>query len=93
MKRSDYFYSVLLLGNLALIVYGLLNYFWVMAGLLVFSSTFSFVMFLIRTNVKSIAAQTKQEEEPIDFYKTGTRTTYYQGTYNAEELKQVNAAR
>lgn len=92
MKRSDYFYSVLLLGIVALIIYGFLNYFLIMAGLIAFSSTFSFVVFLIQTRIKTPIEDVKTGEQPIDFYKSGTRTTYYQTGYNVDGLKQVNSA-
>ena len=63
-----------------------------MAGLIAFSSTFSFVIFLIQTRIKVPIADAKTLEEPIDFYKAGTRTTYYQMRYNPEELKQASGA-
>jgi len=91
MKRSGYFYTFLLLATVALMVYGFLIYFWIMAGLMVFSSVFSFVVFLIQTRVKAPVANAKNSEKPIDFYKAGTRTTYYQSDYQFEQLKQVNA--
>ncbi|MVN21060.1 hypothetical protein [Mucilaginibacter arboris] len=95
MKRSNYFYASLLLGMLALIVYGFINYFWMMAGLIAFSSVFSFVVFLVQTHIKSPAANAEHQEEPIDFYKTGTRTTYYNTstdtTYATGARKAVNA--
>lgn len=90
MKKSDYFYSVLLLGILALIIYGFQNYFWIMAALIAFSSVFSFVVFLVQTKIKLPAANQNAASEPIDFYKAGTRTTYYQTDY-IDQLKQANA--
>lgn len=87
MKRSYYFYSIVLLGMLALIVYGFLNYFWMMAALIAFSTVFNFVFFLVQTKVKQSAANENYADKPIDFYKTGTRTTYYY----TEQLKQANS--
>ncbi|RYY06522.1 MAG: hypothetical protein EOP43_06100 [Sphingobacteriaceae bacterium] len=92
MKKSDYFYSVFFLGIAALIIYGFINFFWMMAGLIALSSTFSFVIFLIQTRIKVPVADAKTTEEPVEFYKAGTRTTYYQMRYNPEELKQANGA-
>ncbi|RYE36217.1 MAG: hypothetical protein EOP42_04175 [Sphingobacteriaceae bacterium] len=90
MKKSDYFYSVLFLGIAALMIYGFINFFWMMAGLIAFSSTFSFVVFLIQTNIKTPVADSKTLEEPVDFYQAGPQTTYYQMRYNPEELKQAS---
>jgi preprotein translocase subunit SecY len=87
MKRSDYFYTFLLLGTIALIVYGFLNFFWTMVGLIALSSVFSFVVFLVQTRVKLPVANENFGEQPIDFYKTDTRTTYYM----PEQRKQANA--
>lgn len=87
MKRSDYFYTFLLLGILAAIVYGFINYFFVMIGLIAFSSVFSFVVFLVQTRVDLSAIDENAEEKPIDFYKVNTRTTYYV----TDHRKQANA--
>lgn len=90
MKKSDYFYSVFFIGVFSLIIYGFINYFWMMAGLIVFSSTFSFLVFLIQTRIKTPVADAKSLEEPIEFYTAGSQTTYYQMRYNPEELKQAS---
>jgi preprotein translocase subunit SecY len=87
MKRSDYFYTFLLLGTIALIVYGFLNFFWIMAGLIVLSSVFSFVVFLVQTRVKLPVENENHAEQPIDFYRTDIKTTYYV----QEQRKLVNA--
>ena len=87
MKISDYFYSILLLAFLALTVYGFTLYFWTMAGLIAFSSVFSFVVFLIQTRVKLPEANENRTDNSIDFYKNDNRTTYYL----TDERKQVNA--
>ncbi|MGI4021513.1 MAG: hypothetical protein ACRYFA_08415 [Janthinobacterium lividum] len=87
MKKSNYFYTFLLLGILAVIIYGFLNYFFVMVGLIAFSSVFSFVVFLVQTRVDVSAINENSEEKPIDFYKVNTRTTYYV----SEQRKQANA--
>ena len=86
MKRSDYFYTFLLLGMLALIIYGFQNYFWIMFSLIAFSSVFNFVMFIIQTRLKLPIAGENYADEPIDFYKADTRTTYYID----EKRKKVN---
>lgn len=87
MKRSDYFYSILLLAFLALGVYAFTYYFWIMAGLIAFSSVFSFVVFLIQTRVKLPEANENQVDNPIDFYTASDRTSYYV----TDDRKQVNA--
>lgn len=87
MKRLAYFYRILLLGIFALIVYDFLNYLWVMISLIAFSSVFSFVVFLIQTKTKPSIENKNHQEEPIDFYKTNSRTSYY----ITEQRKQVNA--
>lgn len=92
MKKSDYFYSILFLGIAALIIYGFINFFWMMAGIIAFSSTLSFVIFLVQTYIKVPVADTKTLEEPIDFFKAGTQTTYYDMRHKFEELKQANGA-
>lgn len=92
MKRSDYFYSIMALAILALIGYGFINYFWIMAGLIAFSSTFSFVVFLIQTHIKTPVADTKTLQEPIEFYRAEPTLTYYQMGQNHQELKQANGA-
>lgn len=63
-----------------------------MAGLIAFSSTFSFVVFLIQTHVKLPVADVKTTETPIEFYKPESTLTYYQMRSNSEELKQANGA-
>lgn len=92
MKRSDYFYSVLFLGILALIGYGFTIYFWIMAALIALSSTFSFVVFLVQTHLKTPVADAKTLQEPIDFYEAEPTLTYYQMRHNQQELKQANGA-
>ncbi|RYE36776.1 MAG: hypothetical protein EOP42_02065 [Sphingobacteriaceae bacterium] len=92
MKKSDYFYSVFFVGIFALIVYGFINYFWMMAGLIALSSTFSFVVFLIQTHIKVPVADAKTLEEPIEFSKPESQITYYQMRYQHEGLKQANGA-
>ncbi len=57
-----------------------------MVGLMFFSSAFSFVVFLVQTRVNTRAADGNFVDEPIDFYKADTRTTYY----ISEQRKQVN---
>jgi hypothetical protein len=86
MKRIDYFYASIILGILALIVYGFLNYFGMMVGLIAFSSVFNFVVFLIKTKSTVPVAKETVAEKPIDFYTVGTRTTYY----NHEALDTVS---
>ena len=61
-----------------------------MAGLIAFSSTFSFIVFFIQTRIKVPVADAKTLEEPIEFYKPDSQTTYYQMRYQPEELKQAN---
>lgn len=82
MKRSNYFYAFLLLGIFALIIYGFLIQFWLMVGLIAFSCVFNFVIFLVKTKVDLPAATGKSAEEPVDFYNTGTRSTYYKTDYD-----------
>lgn len=94
MKKSDYFYASLILGMLALVVYGFLNYFGIMVGLLAFSSVFNFVVFLIKTKVTVPVATKTVADKPIDFYTIGTRSTYYKtddNSYKVESRKVVNA--
>lgn len=90
MKRRNYFYTVLLLGILALVIYGLINYFLIMIGLIAFSSVFNFVLFLIQTRVKPPVANKNYTDNPVDFYTTSKRTTYYQKEQNLEPLKHAN---
>lgn len=84
MKRSNNFYAFLLLGIFALIIYGFLIHVWLMIGLIAFSSVFNFVFFLVKTKVNIPAVNEKTAEEPIDFYNTGTRNTYYKTDYNID---------
>ncbi len=62
-----------------------------MIGLIAFSSVFNFVLFLIKTRVKTPVANKNYADNPVDFYKTSNRTTYYQTEQNLEPLKQANA--
>jgi len=95
MKRSDYFYASIILGILALVIYGFLNHFGIMVALIAFSSLFNFVVFLIKTKAAVHSAAKNLVDQPIDFYNVGTRTTYYKNEYNKnytpERRKTVNA--
>ncbi len=92
MKKSDYFYSVFFVGIFALIIYGFINYFWMMAGLIALSSTFSFVVFLIQTRIKVPVADAKTLDEPVEFSNPENKITYYQMRYQHEELKRASGA-
>ena len=95
MKASDYFFSFLLLSIAGLLVYGFIQYFWIMIGLAVFSSALSFVVFLYQTKIKPPVAQEQLSDKTIDFYTTNNRTTYYttglQHEFESQQLKQANA--
>ena len=90
MKSFYYFYSFLLLGILALLIYGFKNYTAVMTGLIALSSVLNFSIFLFKTQKKTVisAANAKDlSDDLIDFYKADTRTSYY----IEEPRKQANA--
>ena len=102
MKRSKYFYVSAILVIAAVYVYAFLTYFWIMTAFILTSSLFSFVMFLVKTRITNPIANALYEEEPIDFYKTETRTSYYVNTEKSyqntdmpffnDQPKQANAS-
>lgn len=77
MKRSKYLYVLAILVIAAVYIYAILTYFWIMTAFIFTSSLFSFVMFLIKTRIAHPITDALYEQEPIDFYKTETRTSYY----------------
>lgn len=102
MKRFSYFYLFAILVVAATYAYLLLTYFWIMTAFIVASSLFSFMVFLVKTRVTNTVTDELHQEQPIDFYKTETRTSYYLNTENTyqdadlsffnEQPKQANAS-
>ena len=102
MKRFSYFYLIAILVIAATYAYLLLTYFWIMTAFIVASSLFSFMVFLVKTRVTNAVTDELYQEQPIDFYKTENRTSYYLNTEKTyqdadqsffnEQPKQANAS-
>lgn len=88
LKKADYLYTVFLSLMLVLVVYGFINYFLIMVSLVALSCVINFVVFVVKTRIKKPIVLEQANTQPIDFYKTDSKVTYYEHGFIHEQQQQ-----
>jgi hypothetical protein len=97
MKRYGYIYLSSIIAIAAVYIYLLIHFFLIMIAFVLFSSVFSFSMFLIRTKIMNPVSESINQNNSIDFYKADKKVTRYEDLskepyYEHEHTTHVKAS-